>query len=140
MRFRVGRPILSPFVLQEVLDNGGYDKLIPVSGADGVALAIKLAAREGILTGIWGSSSFAIARQIAERPEPGSVILAMLPDTGERYLSRPTSTSRCPTRRRHNRGGKPLRKRQDPVQTNRTTSMKWNRMIRHATAPWAGRT
>jgi cysteine synthase A len=36
-----------------------------------------------------GGASFAVAMQIAERAEPGSVILAMLPDTGERYLSTP---------------------------------------------------
>ena len=36
-----------------------------------------------------GGSTFAVARQVAEQAEPGSVILAMLPDTGERYLSAP---------------------------------------------------
>ncbi len=82
-------PDFIPLVLQEVLDNGGYDELIPVSGADGIAWAKKLASREGILTGISGGSSFAIAMQIAERAEKGTVIVAMLPDTGERYLSTP---------------------------------------------------
>ena len=82
-------PDFIPFVLQEVLDNDGYDELIPVTGADGVAWAKKLAAQEGILTGISGGSSFAIAMQMAERAEKGAVILAMLPDTGERYLSTP---------------------------------------------------
>jgi cysteine synthase A len=82
-------PDFIPFVLQEVLDNGGYDELIPVSGADGIAWAKKLAVREGILTGISGGSSFAVAMQIAERAEKGAVILVMLPDTGERYLSTP---------------------------------------------------
>ncbi|HSG57272.1 MAG TPA: cysteine synthase, partial [Paracoccaceae bacterium] len=53
------------------------------------AWARQLAAREGILTGISGGSSFAIAMQIAEQAPKGSVILAMLPDTGERYLSTP---------------------------------------------------
>jgi cysteine synthase A len=82
-------PDFIPFVLQEVLDNGGYDELIPVTGADGIAWAKKLAAQEGILTGISGGSSFAIAMQMAEKAEKGAVILAMLPDTGERYLSTP---------------------------------------------------
>ncbi|MTE01244.1 pyridoxal-phosphate dependent enzyme [Paracoccus sp. YIM 132242] len=82
-------PDFIPFVLQEALDNNGYDELIPVSGADGTAWARKLAAQEGILTGVSGGSTFAIAMQIAERAEPGTVILAMLPDTGERYLSTP---------------------------------------------------
>jgi cysteine synthase A len=62
---------------------------VPVSGADGTAWARRLAAREGILTGVSGGSSFAVAMQVAERSAPGTVILAMLPDTGERYLSTP---------------------------------------------------
>ena len=82
-------PDFIPLVLQEAIDNKGFDELIPVSGADGMAWARKLAAKEGILTGVSGGSTFAIAHQIAERAEPGSVILCMLPDTGERYLSTP---------------------------------------------------
>ena len=82
-------PDFIPNVSQECLDSGGYDGLIPVAGAEGVAWAKKLAQREGILTGISGGASFAVAMGIAERAEPGSVILAMLPDTGERYLTTP---------------------------------------------------
>jgi len=82
-------PDFIPNVLQECIDSAGYDELIPVAGADGVAWAKKLAQREGILTGISGGATFAIAMKIAERAEPGAVILAMLPDTGERYLSTP---------------------------------------------------
>lgn len=65
----------------------------PVSGPDGVAWAQKLAQREGIVTGISGGASFAVAMQVAERAEPGSVILCMLPDTGERYMSTPLFAS-----------------------------------------------
>lgn len=82
-------PDFIPWVLQEALDNGGYDDLIPVAGSDGVAWARKLAAKEGILTGISGGSTFAVAMGIAEKAEPGTVILTMLPDTGERYLTTP---------------------------------------------------
>ncbi len=82
-------PDFIPNVLQECLDSGGYDELIPVTGADGVAWAKKLAQREGILTGISGGATFAVAMGVAGRAEPGSVILAMLPDTGERYLTTP---------------------------------------------------
>jgi cysteine synthase A len=82
-------PDFIPYVLQEAVDNGLYDELIPVAGADGIAWAKKLAQREGILTGVSGGSTFAIAMQIAERAEPGTVILCMLPDTGERYMSTP---------------------------------------------------
>jgi cysteine synthase A len=82
-------PDFIPQVLQEAIDNGGYDDLVPVTGADGMAWAKKLARQEGILTGVSGGASFAVAMGIAERAEPGTVILAMLPDTGERYLTTP---------------------------------------------------
>jgi cysteine synthase A len=82
-------PDFIPNVLQECLDNGGYDDLVPVSGADGVAWARKLAQREGILTGISGGATFAVAMGIAQRAQTGEVILVMLPDTGERYLTTP---------------------------------------------------
>ena len=82
-------PDFIPLVLQESIDEGYYDELIPVPGAVGIEWSRKLAQREGIFTGVSGGSTFAIAMQIAEKAEPGSVILCMLPDTGERYLSSP---------------------------------------------------
>ncbi len=82
-------PDFIPYVLQEAIDKAFYDELIPVAGTDGIAWSRKLAQKEGILTGISGGATFAVAMEIAERAEPGSVILCMLPDTGERYLSSP---------------------------------------------------
>ncbi|MEP4198714.1 MAG: pyridoxal-phosphate dependent enzyme [Aliishimia sp.] len=82
-------PDFIPKVLQETLDSKFYDELLPVAGADGVAWAGTLARKEGILTGISGGATFAVTQQIAAKAEPGSVILCMLPDTGERYLSTP---------------------------------------------------
>ena len=82
-------PDFIPYVLQEAVDKSFYDELIPVAGPDGIAWSQKLAQKEGILTGVSGGSSFAVAMQVAEKAEPGSVILCMLPDTGERYLSSP---------------------------------------------------
>ena len=82
-------PDFIPLVLQEALDAKGYDDLIAVPGPEGIAWSRKLAAREGILTGISGGSTFAAAMKVAEGAAPGSTILAMLPDTGERYLSTP---------------------------------------------------
>lgn len=82
-------PDFIPLVLQEVVDSKGYDELIPVTGPDGLNWARLLAQKERILTGISGGSSFAVARQVAERAAPGSVILCMLPDTGERYMTTP---------------------------------------------------
>lgn len=82
-------PDFVPAVLQESIDNGYYDDLIPIAGADGVKCAQDLAQKEGIFTGISGGSTFAVALAVAERAPAGSVILCMLPDTGERYLSTP---------------------------------------------------
>jgi cysteine synthase A len=82
-------PDFIPLVLQEAIDQGYYDDLIPVPGPVGMEWSRKLAQEEGIFTGVSGGSTFAIAMQIAEKAEPGSVILCMLPDTGERYLSSP---------------------------------------------------
>ena len=82
-------PDFIPLVLQEAIDGHYYDEVIPVPGPEGMKWARELAAKEGILTGISGGSTFAVARQVAEKAAPGSVILAMLPDTGERYLSTP---------------------------------------------------
>ena len=82
-------PDFIPLVLQETIDNQFYDSLIPVSGANGIEWSKKLAQSEGIFTGISGGSSFAVAMQVAETAQPGSTILCMLADTGERYLSSP---------------------------------------------------
>lgn len=82
-------PDFIPHVLQEALDKSYHDELIPVAGADGIAWSKRLAAEEGIFTGISGGSTFAVSMKIAETAAPGSVILCMLPDTGERYLSTP---------------------------------------------------
>lgn len=82
-------PDFIPYVLQEAVDKKLYDEVVPIAGTDGIAWSKKLAQREGILTGISGGSTFAIAMRIAEKAAPGTVILCMLPDTGERYLSSP---------------------------------------------------
>ena len=82
-------PDFIPAVLQESVDKRYYDDLRPVSGSDGVDWARKLASQEGILTGISGGASFAVAVEVAEKAVPGTSILCMLPDTGERYLTTP---------------------------------------------------
>ncbi len=82
-------PDFIPAVLQESIDNNFFNELIPVPGPTGVEWARKLASQEGILTGISGGATFAIAVGIAEKADPGANILCMLPDTGERYLSTP---------------------------------------------------
>jgi cysteine synthase A len=82
-------PDFIPYVLQEAIDKHLYDELIPVAGPDAIEWSRKLAQKEGIFTGISGGGTFAIAMQKAATAAPGSVILCMLPDTGERYLSTP---------------------------------------------------
>jgi cysteine synthase A len=82
-------PDFIPMVLQEAIDDSLYDEVVPVSGAEGMKWSRELARKEGIFTGISGGATFAVARQIAERAPSGAVILCMLPDTGERYLSTP---------------------------------------------------
>ncbi|SON55714.1 Cysteine synthase [Hartmannibacter diazotrophicus] len=82
-------PDFIPLVLQETLDNAYYDELIPIPGPQGIAWSKRLAAEEGIFTGISAGATFAVAMKVAEEAPAGSVILAMLPDTGERYLSTP---------------------------------------------------
>ena len=82
-------PDFIPLVLQEAIDNNYFDKLLPVSGEQGITWAKRLARAEGIITGISGGSTFAIAMEVAKDAPPDSNILCMLPDTGERYLSSP---------------------------------------------------
>lgn len=82
-------PDFIPAVLQEAIDGEYYDELIPVTGADGIKQAQELARKEGIFTGISGGATFAISLAVAKTAPDGAVILCMLPDTGERYLSTP---------------------------------------------------
>jgi cysteine synthase A len=58
-----------------------------VTDDEALEAARALARREGIFAGISSGGTFAAARKIADEAPPGSVVLAMLPDTGERYLS-----------------------------------------------------
>ena len=82
-------PDFIPYVLQEAIDRAYYDEVVPIAGAEGIECSRALAREEGILTGISGGATFAVARRIAETAPAGSVMLCMLPDTGERYLSTP---------------------------------------------------
>ena len=82
-------PDFIPWVLQEAVDKKFIDELIPIPGPVAIEWSRKLAQREGIFTGISGGATVGIAMQVAETAPAGSVLLAMLPDTGERYLSTP---------------------------------------------------
>jgi len=77
----------TPDFLPPVLDREVHDELVTVTDEESRDWARALATREGILVGLSAGGTLAAALKVAERAEPGSVLLAMLPDTGERYLS-----------------------------------------------------
>ena len=69
-------------------DGSVVDRIIPVSDADAARGAREMAARMGLLTGISSGAAFSAALSLARQPEyAGKTIVALLPDTGERYLS-----------------------------------------------------
>ena len=82
-------PDFIPKVLQEGIDRAFFDEVRPVDGVKGMAMAQHLAANEGILTGVSGGSTLLTAVEVANQAPEGSVLLVMLPDTGELYLSTP---------------------------------------------------
>lgn len=79
----------TPDFIPEILNREIYDQLVTVSDARAIDVSRELAAREGIFAGISSGATLAAALTVADKAAKGSVILAMLPDTGERYLSTP---------------------------------------------------
>ena len=79
----------TPDFVPEVLNRAVVDELLTVDDDRAIATARRLAAEEGIFVGISAGATLASALDVAARAEPGAVILAMLPDTGERYFSTP---------------------------------------------------
>lgn len=96
-----GSPVLSqgkagPHKLQgigagfvpDTLDTDIYDEIFPVENEDAFAASRSIAKNEGILVGISSGAAVHAATELAKRTEnAGKVIVAILPDTGERYLS-----------------------------------------------------
>ncbi len=79
----------TPDFVPEVLNREVADQILPITDADAIAVSRRLAAEEGIFVGISAGATVAAALQVAEQASEGSVILAVLPDTGERYFSTP---------------------------------------------------
>jgi cysteine synthase A len=79
----------TPDFVGKVLNRDVPHELITVTDDESIAASRALASKEGIFCGISAGGTFASALKVAEKAEDGSVILAMLPDTGERYLSTP---------------------------------------------------
>ena len=74
----------------EVLNTGVYDEVIPVTNDDAFATGKLLGKNEGVLVGISSGAALWAAIELAKRPEnKGKTIVALLPDTGDRYLSTP---------------------------------------------------
>lgn len=82
-------PDFIPKLANDAMTANHIDAIEPVSGDDAMQCAKDLAREEGILCGTSGGATFAAALAVARRAPTGSRILAILPDTGERYLSTP---------------------------------------------------
>ena len=77
----------TPDFLPSVLDRKVIDEVVTIGDVEARETALELAQKEGVFCGISSGATFCAALKVAEKAEKGSVLLAMLPDTGERYLS-----------------------------------------------------
>jgi cysteine synthase A len=82
-------PDFIPKITGDAVDMKVIDRVLTVAGPDALKCSKELAQKEGIFVGITAGATFAGALQVAKDAPKGSTILAMLPDTGERYLSTP---------------------------------------------------
>jgi len=82
-------PDFVPKLVEDAVNAGWIDQVLPIKGGDALRLSRELAQKEGIFTGITGGATLAGALQICARARTGATVLCMLPDTGERYLSTP---------------------------------------------------
>jgi cysteine synthase len=74
---------------EDAVTNGWIDEIVPVAGEEALRLARELARQEGIFVGTSSGGTLAAALDVARRSKPGTNLVCMLPDTGERYLSTP---------------------------------------------------
>ena len=82
-------PDFIPKITADAVDMKVIDRIITIAGPDAMKYSKALAQQEGIFVGITSGATFAGALEVAKTAAPGSTILCMLPDTGERYLSTP---------------------------------------------------
>jgi len=82
-------PDFVPKITGDAVDLKLIDRVVTIPGPEAMKMSLELARREGIFVGITAGATFAGALKIAAEAPKGSTILAMLPDTGERYLSTP---------------------------------------------------
>ena len=74
---------------QDAIDEGLIDMVVGVNGGEALRLTRELATREGILAGISSGATIAAGQKILQSAPPGTTVLCILADTGERYLSTP---------------------------------------------------
>ena len=82
-------PDFIPKLTGDAVDTGVISRIITIANADAMKYSKALAQQEGIFVGITAGATFAGALEVCKGATPGSTVLAMLPDTGERYLSTP---------------------------------------------------
>ncbi|MEZ5895675.1 MAG: cysteine synthase A [Parvularculaceae bacterium] len=82
-------PDFVPLITEEAVKAGAVDDVVKVTAGAAIHSAQDLAQQEGIFVGISSGATFAAALEVAKKAKTGARILAMLPDTGERYLSTP---------------------------------------------------
>ncbi len=82
-------PDFIPKITGDAVAEGLMDELLAIPAPEAIRCSLDLAQKEGIFVGITAGATFAGALRVAAQARPGSTILAMLPDTGERYLSTP---------------------------------------------------
>ena len=82
-------PDFIPKITGDAVDMGVISRIITIAGPDAMKWSRELAQKEGIFVGITAGATFAGALEVCKTAAPGSTVLCMLPDTGERYLSTP---------------------------------------------------
>ncbi len=82
-------PDFIPKLTEDAVAMNFIDRIVPISGDDAFRLTRALARQEGIFVGISGGATLAGALTVCEDAEPGTTVLCMLPDTGERYMTTP---------------------------------------------------
>merc|ERR1711972_895874 len=82
-------PNFIPKITEDGMNLDLADKIITIDGKDAMDTAMKLAQMEGIFCGTSGGATVATALEVCKSAPQGSTVLAMIPDTAERYLSTP---------------------------------------------------
>jgi cysteine synthase A len=82
-------PDFVPKLTADAMATGAVSRILTITNAEAMKCSRDLAQKEGIFVGITAGGTFAGALKVCKEAAPGSTILCMLPDTGERYLSTP---------------------------------------------------